>query len=240
VLGDAPPPVLVDKANRIAGHRREPQLGAVGEISAQTRRERSRAFWQLAGTARSAPESTVSSTATRWSSSSRRTTEAAPGPCANQASRPDFNKTAARLRTADAARSRKATTPRLRADQKDTAEVTRVATADKKARDPGSSDDPCRYLSAAVKEDFVTHRTFGAPAECTILIRFYQRDAAAPPKRLGAAEIDLMTSAQKTATPKIAAVRRDTGVTAPSEGSHVDADEAWGREPCREELAGER
>jgi hypothetical protein len=216
-----------------------PQLGAVGEISARTRRERSRAFWQLAGTARSAPGSTVSSTATRWSSSSRRTTEAAPGPCANQASREDFSKTFARLPTADAARSPEASTARLRADEKGTAEIARVAAAYDTALDPGSSDDPCRYLSA--KQDIVTDRTLDAPAGgCTILIRFSQRNAAPPLKRLSAAEIDRMTSAQKTVAPRIAAAWRVTGMTAPPQGCHVDADEAWGREPRGEELAAER
>ena len=110
------------------------------------------------------------------------------------ASRKDFDAAVARLRAADASRSRKATTARLRADQKDKAEITRVATAYEKALDPGSSDDPCRYLSAAAKDDVVIDLPPGAPAGgCTSLIRFYQRDVAAPPKRLGAAEIELRT-----------------------------------------------
>ena len=49
-------------------------------------------------------------------------------------------------------------------------------------------------MSAAAKDDVVTDPPPEAPAGgCTTLIRFYQRDAAAPPKRLGAAEIDLRT-----------------------------------------------
>lgn len=163
------------------------------------------------------------------------------GPCANQASRKDFSKTFARLPGADAARSPEATTARLRADQKDKAEIARVAAAFDTALDPGSSDDPCRHLSAVAKQDIVTDRTLDAPAGgCTILLRFYQRNAAPPLKRLSAAEIDRMTSAQKTVTPRIAAVWRVTGMTAPTEGCHVDADEAWGREPRGEELAGQR
>jgi hypothetical protein len=112
----------------------------------------------------------------------------------DSASRKDFNAAVARLRGADASRSRKATTARLRADARAKAQITRVAMAYEKALDPGSSDDPCRYLSAAAKQGIVTDRTLDAPAGgCTSLIRFYQRDVAAPPKRLGAAEIELRT-----------------------------------------------
>jgi len=110
------------------------------------------------------------------------------------ASRKDFDATVARLRTAEAARSRKATAARLRADAKAKAEITRVATAYEKALDPRSSDDPCRYLSAGGKQEVVTDPRPDAPAgSCRTLIRFYQRGVAAPPKRLGAAEIDLRT-----------------------------------------------
>lgn len=110
------------------------------------------------------------------------------------ASRKDFNTAVARLRAADASWSCKAAAARLRADAKAKAQITRVATAHEKALDLGSSDDPCLYLSAAAKEDVVTDPPPDAPAGgCTTLIRFYQQDVAAPPKRLGAAEIDLRT-----------------------------------------------
>jgi hypothetical protein len=49
-------------------------------------------------------------------------------------------------------------------------------------------------LSAAATEDIITDRTLDAPAGgCTALVRFYQRGAASPRKRLGAADIDLRT-----------------------------------------------
>jgi hypothetical protein len=112
----------------------------------------------------------------------------------NSASRKDFDAAVARLRAADATRSRKARAAREQADAKAKAAITRVATAYQRALDPGSSDDPCRYLSAAAKGDIVTDRTLEAPAGgCTALVRFYQRGASAPPKRLGAAEIELRT-----------------------------------------------
>ena len=99
------------------------------------------------------------------------------------ASREDF-KAVARLRAADAARSRKATTARLRADAKTKAEITRVATAYEKALDPRRADDPCRYLSAAAKEEVVTDPPLEAPAGgCTTLVRFFLRSAAAPGAR---------------------------------------------------------
>ena len=84
--------------------------------------------------------------------------------------------------------------PAERCDAKAKVEIMRVATAYEKALDPGSSDDPCRCLSAAAKEDVVTDPAPEAPAGgCTTLIRFLLRGATAPPKRLGAAEIDLRT-----------------------------------------------
>ena len=106
----------------------------------------------------------------------------------NPASRKDFNAAVARLRAADAARSgAKATAARLPADQTDKAGIRRVATAYEKTLDPGSSDDPCRYLSAAAKEE-VVHRSppEAAACGCTTLIRFLffgRRCAPAAPGR---------------------------------------------------------
>ena len=58
-----------------------------------------------------------------------------------QAPREDCDKTVARLRTADAIRSRNATTARRRADQNDKAEVTCVCHDVRESVDLGSSDE---------------------------------------------------------------------------------------------------
>lgn len=108
-------------------------------------------------------------------------------------SRKDFNKPV-RLRAVDVARARKASATPLQADATARAQVARIATAYEKAVDPGSSDDPCPYLSAAARADVIDDPPSEAPAGgCTTLIRCYERDRASPPKRLGGAELDLRT-----------------------------------------------
>jgi hypothetical protein len=114
----------------------------------------------------------------------------------NPSSRKEFSAAIARLRAAEARRSRNARTTREHADAKAKAAITRVAIAYEKALAPSSPDDPCRYLSAAAKGDVVDDPSPEAPTggSCTAIVHFYKRQPGnAPPNRLGAAEIELRT-----------------------------------------------
>lgn len=111
------------------------------------------------------------------------------------ASREDFDAFVARVSTSEARRAGNAKAKRLQGDAATKATIMRVATAYQRALAPGSSDDPCRYLSAAAKSEVLTDAEQVRPATagrgCTAIVRAYESEGGEHPKTLGVPEITL-------------------------------------------------
>ena len=108
--------------------------------------------------------------------------------------RREFDTAVRRMRAAEARRARRARETREQLDARAGIAIERVATAYEKALDPGSPDDPCRYMTAAARADVVANVSSDAPAgSCKAIVRFYERraDGGARPKDLGAATVEL-------------------------------------------------
>ena len=108
--------------------------------------------------------------------------------------RREFDMAVQRMGAAETRRARRARATRERADATAGIAIVRVATAYERALDPGSSDDPCRYMTEAARADVVADPAPGAPAgSCKAMIRFYEREGngGARPTDLGAAKVEL-------------------------------------------------
>jgi hypothetical protein len=108
--------------------------------------------------------------------------------------RGEFDVAVQRMRAAETRRARRARETREQSDARAGNAIERVATAYEKALDPGSQDDPCRYMTAAARADVVANASSDAPAgSCKAIVRFYERqaDGGARPKDLGAATVEL-------------------------------------------------
>jgi hypothetical protein len=108
--------------------------------------------------------------------------------------RGEYDMAVQRMRAAETRRARRARATRERADATAGIAIVRVATAYQKALDPSSSDDPCRYITAAARADVVADPAPGAPAgSCKAVIRFYEREGngGAQSKDLSAAKVEL-------------------------------------------------
>ena len=92
------------------------------------------------------------------------------------ASHDDYAKAVQQIRDHERQRKAAAKAALARKQRGDRAEVTRVANAFQKALRPGSSDDPCRYVTSDVKERFRDFPQQPAPVSCATAIR--QDDAA--------------------------------------------------------------
>ena len=101
------------------------------------------------------------------------------------------------VQRASAAAARRARQAQAREDRADAASgivIVRVATAYEKALDPGSRDDPCRYMTAAARAEVVANLASGAQAgSCTAIVRLRERGANVGPRSmdLGAATVEL-------------------------------------------------
>lgn len=118
-------------------------------------------------------------------------------------SRQDFDKAVGQMRAAEKRRAGRARTTLEGSDAADRVAIKRVATAYRKALDPGSPDDPCRYLTAAAKAAAVADPAPDAPrGDCKAVVRTKaQADEGSPlPKNLGAAKIYLRDGLSDTGT----------------------------------------
>ncbi len=107
------------------------------------------------------------------------------------ASHDDYAKAVQQIRDRERQRKAAAKAALARKQHADRAEITRVANAFQKALRPGSSDDPCRYVTSEVKERFRDFPQQPARMSCASAIR--QDDAAldkpVAPAPLGVAAI---------------------------------------------------
>lgn len=94
----------------------------------------------------------------------------------NPASHDDYAKAVQQIRDRERQRKAAAKAALVRKQRADRAEITRVANAFQKALRPGSSDDPCRYVTSDVKERFRDFPQQHGPVSCATAIR--QDDAA--------------------------------------------------------------
>ena len=89
----------------------------------------------------------------------------------------DYTEAVQRIRDHEQQREMVAKAALARKQRADRVAITRVATAFQKALHPGSSDDPCRYVTAKVRRNV---RGFGDPSTlppCTRAIRSERRRA---------------------------------------------------------------
>ena len=118
-------------------------------------------------------------------------------------SRQDFDKAVGQMRAAETRRAGKARATLEGSDAADRVAIKRVATAYRKALDPGSPDDPCRYLTAAARAAVVADPAPDAPrGDCKAVVRFNAQAAegSSLPKNLGAAKIYLRDPLSDTGT----------------------------------------
>jgi hypothetical protein len=107
------------------------------------------------------------------------------------ANKDDYTKAVEQIRKHEQQRKATAAAARARKQRADKAAITRVATAFQKALNPKSTDDPCRYVTADVKERV---RPFGdkpMSGRCTADIRNADAEIEKPVSKapLGVAEI---------------------------------------------------
>jgi hypothetical protein len=127
-------------------------------------------------------------------------------------SRQDFDTVVGRMRAAETRRAGKARATLEGGDAADRVAIKRVATAYRKALDPGSPDDPCRYLTAAARASVVADPAPDAPSGCKAVVRFDAQAAEGSPlpKNLGAAKIYLRDPLSDTGTQlRFAAIPND-------------------------------
>lgn len=118
-------------------------------------------------------------------------------------SREDFDTVVGRMRAAETRRAGKVRAKLEGSDAADRVAIKRVATAYRKALDPDSPDDPCRYLTAAARAAVVADPAPDAPqGDCTAVVRFNAQAAEGSPlpKNLGAAKIYLRDPLSDTGT----------------------------------------
>jgi len=128
-------------------------------------------------------------------------------------SRQDFDTAVQQMRVAETTRAGKARATLSRTDAADRVAIKRVATAYRKALDPGNADDPCRYMTAAAQAAVVANPAPGVPrGDCKAVVRFNARaaDGSPLPKNLGAAKIYLRDPLSDTGTQlRFAAIPND-------------------------------
>lgn len=128
-------------------------------------------------------------------------------------SRQDFDTAVQQMRAAETRRAGKARATLSRTDAADRVAIKRVATAYRKALDPSSPDDPCRYMTAAARAAVVADPPPGGPrGDCKSIVRFNARelDGSPLPKDLGAAKIYLRDPLSATGTQlRFAAIAND-------------------------------
>jgi len=73
----------------------------------------------------------------------------------SEASRSDFDGEVRRIRAAEKRRADTTRQRRMKADREALAEIATVATAFQRALGPDSSDDPCKYMTSAVRQGLV-------------------------------------------------------------------------------------
>jgi len=117
--------------------------------------------------------------------------------------REDFDRVVQQIGAAEKRRAGKARAKLDGSDAADRVAIKRVATAYRKALDPGSPDDPCRYLTAAAKAAVVADPASDAPSgDCKAVVRYNAQAAEGSPlpKNLGAAKIYLRDALSDTGT----------------------------------------
>lgn len=117
--------------------------------------------------------------------------------------RRQFDTAVQQMLATEARRANTAKSKRERADAAARTAITRVATAYRKALDPSSPDDPCRYLTAAARAAVVADPAPDAPrGDCKAVVRSNAQAAEGSPlpKNLGAAKIYLRDPLSDTGT----------------------------------------